>query len=106
MRGHDAYMDTRSNHIAGTQFAFHCTCVFRSHLGLSFVLNGALHTVLIGSGMLPPGIGYAVNFGIEGMFTLWSVWCLRTTSVIALRREADASISKFPSRAGGIATVR
>ncbi|MBK9712077.1 MAG: BCD family MFS transporter [Kouleothrix sp.] len=64
-------------------------------LGLSFLLSGALHTLLIGQGLLGAGAGYAVIFGLESACMLWCVLAVRGASVAALREQAAA-----PARRG------
>jgi BCD family chlorophyll transporter-like MFS transporter len=60
-------------------------------LGSSFLLGGALHSLLIGSGFLGPQVGYAAIFGLEAIFMLGCVLAVRGASVEALRgRPAPA----------------
>lgn len=54
-------------------------------LGLSFLLAGVLHSLLIGSGLLSARGGYAVIFGLEAVAMLFCVLALRGASVEALR---------------------
>lgn len=57
-------------------------------LGLSFLAGGALHTLLIGSGWLAPGVGYAVIFVLEAGCMGACVLAVQGASVQALRRSA------------------
>lgn len=57
-------------------------------LGSSFILSGVLHSLLIGSGLLPASAGYAVIFGIEGGLMLMCAALLRDASEESLRRKA------------------
>lgn len=54
-------------------------------LGLSFLLGGALHSLLIGSGLLGAQAGYAAIFALEACFMLCCVLAVRGVSVEALR---------------------
>lgn len=57
-------------------------------LGLSFIIGGALHSLLIGSGLMSSVAGYTTIFGLEALFMLWCVLMVRGISLEALRRYA------------------
>lgn len=59
-------------------------------LGLSFLVSGILHHVLVRSAVFSStAIGYAMIFLIEAGFMLWCVLALRPTSVEKLRLQAS-----------------
>lgn len=67
-------------------------------LGSSFLLGGALHSILIGSGWLGATTGYAVIFGLEALGMAVCVWSVRGASVAALRTPAPTlSLSQPPA---------
>jgi BCD family chlorophyll transporter-like MFS transporter len=53
-------------------------------LGLSFMLAGLLHTLLIGSGLLAPSTGYATIFALEAITMAWCIWTLQPADARAL----------------------
>jgi BCD family chlorophyll transporter-like MFS transporter len=61
----------------------------------AFVASGALHTLLIESGWLAPGHGFAVIFGIEGLSMLLSLVMLQMVSVAAFRGAAQRDLARL-----------
>jgi BCD family chlorophyll transporter-like MFS transporter len=57
--------------------------------GLSFIISGVLHTLLIESGRLNAQAGFAWIFGIEAIFMLASIVLLRMVSVERFRAAAS-----------------
>lgn len=57
-------------------------------LGLSFMAAGLLHSMLIGSGLFAPAIGYALIFMLEAAVMGWCAWSLQPADARALAREA------------------
>jgi BCD family chlorophyll transporter-like MFS transporter len=57
-------------------------------LGSSFLLGGALHSLLIGSGLLSSGLGYAAIFALEAVFMAASLAAVRRADITVLRGTA------------------
>lgn len=57
-------------------------------LGLSFMIAGLLHSLLVNSGIFTPAVGYGLIFIIEAAIMGWCVWSLQPASVDALRSQA------------------
>lgn len=69
--------------------------------GLSFVGAGALHTALIGSGVLTTRLGYAWIFGVEAALMLVALLILRRVSVEQFRAAEHAALVRVAAPASG-----
>lgn len=70
--------------------------------GLSFIISGALYSLLIESGLMNAPSGFAWIFGIEALFMLASILVMRSVSVARFRAEAanDAVLVARPVAVG------
>ena len=57
-------------------------------LGLSFIIAGSLYSMLIGSQLFSPQLGYALIFTLEAAVMGWCVWSLQPADATELRRQA------------------
>lgn len=57
-------------------------------LGLSFIIAGTLYSLLIGSQLFSPEVGYALIFALEAAVMGWCVWSLQPADATELRRQA------------------
>lgn len=64
----------------------------------AFIASGALHTLLIESGWVAPGMGFAMIFGLEGLSMLLSLVLLQLVSVSAFRGAAQRDLSRLAAR--------
>lgn len=60
--------------------------------GLANVLSGALHTLLIETGLLAPGAAYGLIFGLEALLMLLALLALRGISVQRFRGLGSAEL--------------